>query len=529
MEKKKKRTWLWLLPVPFLVAALVMGALALREQLALNRIPALQNTDLVQLCPESGHMQQSEAGQRLYEGELAGWQLWLDGEAVYEGKSKERTVSQQVVLNALDIELLEQSLREDMAQRLKNAVMAAKRSDEVYGEDGAWYSEQSRAAFTEALAARAADPSALQSRQSFGLTFDWNGESWQPRRDSELDRLQETALSVSRDADKTAEALYEATVGTLEPVYKSYAPLGEYDLMGPEPTAEYFNETYDPQEVAALLRTATAQHLIGDQETVWNPDIELYPDTPIRTYLDDTILVIVWQEVVANAQGTYAEVFVSDPSQFRRKIAGNRLSSFEFATTSEYARDTNGILTLGGDFYHHARNCGINVYQRLISRYDMDTCDTCYITAGGDLLFSYRYQFYSYEQVDQFVADNDVVFSLAFGPALIENGEDVTPLTYPWGEIDEYFARSVLGQMGKLHYLTLNINCDATGHTRYNNLVTLWDARDAMVGKGCLMAYTLDGGQTATTVFNGKLINQVQFGWEKPISDAIYFATAVPD
>ena len=50
-----------------------------------------------------------------------------------------------------------------------------------------------------------------------------------------------------------------------------------------------------------------------------------------------------------------------------------------------------------------------------------------------------------------------------------------------------------------------------------------------MVEKGCVKAYTLDGGQTATTVFNGQLINPVQFGWEKPISDVIYFATALPE
>ena len=49
-----------------------------------------------------------------------------------------------------------------------------------------------------------------------------------------------------------------------------------------------------------------------------------------------------------------------------------------------------------------------------------------------------------------------------------------------------------------------------------------------MLARGCIKAYTLDGGQTATTVFNGQLINPVQFGVEKTISDIIYFATAKP-
>ena len=71
----------------------------------------------------------------------------------------------------------------------------------------------------------------------------------------------------------------------------------------------------------------------------------------------------------------------------------------------------------------------------------------------------------------------------------------------------------------------MNINCWRPG-TEYYYLATLRQAADAMIARGCRKAYTLDGGQTATTVFHGELINPVQFGWEKEISDVIYFASA---
>ena len=71
----------------------------------------------------------------------------------------------------------------------------------------------------------------------------------------------------------------------------------------------------------------------------------------------------------------------------------------------------------------------------------------------------------------------------------------------------------------------MNINCAQPG-TEYYNLATLRQEADAMVKRGCRKAYALDGGQTATTVFGGQLINPVQFGWEKEISDIIYFASA---
>ena len=121
---------------------------------------------------------------------------------------------------------------------------------------------------------------------------------------------------------------------------------------------------------------------------------------------------------------------------------------------------------------------------------------------------------------------NDVLFSLGFGPVLIDDGIDVTPENYPWGEVNDTYARSALGWMERHHYLTMNINCGQVG-TEYYNLATLRQAADAMIAKGCRKAYALDGGQTATTVFGGMLINPVQFGQEKEISDIIYFASAL--
>lgn len=183
------------------------------------------------------------------------------------------------------------------------------------------------------------------------------------------------------------------------------------------------------------------------------------------------------------------------------------------------------VLTLGGDFYYHGRACGIGVYQREIYRFEPYTCDNCYITSDGDMLFSYRGQWTDQAEVERFLEENDVLFSLCFGPVMIDDGVDVTPEQYTWGEVNDTYARSALGMLGKHHYLTMNINCAQPG-TEYYNLATLRQEADAMLKRGCIKAYALDGGQTATTVFGGQLINPVQFGQEKEISDIIYFASA---
>ena len=299
----------------------------------------------------------------------------------------------------------------------------------------------------------------------------------------------------------------------------------ENALQGMEPDPEGYHVSTDAQELAAFLEREDVKTLIGDRKLLWNPDIERYPDTPVRWYFDETILCIVWQEVEAQAVGTFSEILVQDGSQLRRKISADELWSFAFETTSAFAADTRAVLAFGGDFYYHGRACGIGFYQRACYRFDPKTCDTCYITADGDMLFSYRNQFAAQEEAERFVEENDVLFSLVFGPVLIDEYQDVTPEDYPWGEVRDTYARSALGLLEKHHYLTMNINCAQPG-TEYYNLATLRQEADAMLKRGCRKAYALDGGQTATTVFGGELINPVQFGWEKDISDIIYFASA---
>ena len=310
---------------------------------------------------------------------------------------------------------------------------------------------------------------------------------------------------------------------TPEPVYVQIIP--ENSLTGMEPDPEGYHESMEAEDLTAFLQREEVQKLIGDRKLVWNADIERFPDTPVRWYFDETILCIVWQEVEAQTVGTFSETIIADGSQLRRKISADELWSFAFETTSQFAADTRAVLAFGGDFYYHGRACGIGIYQREFYRFDPVTCDTCYITADGDMLFSYRRQFAEQAEAEQFAEENQVLFSLGFGPVLIDDYVDVTPEDYPWGEVKDTYARSALGLMEEHHYLTMNLNCGDAG-TEYYNLATLRQAADAMVARGCRKAYALDGGQTATTVFGGTLINPVQFGWEKEISDIIYFASA---
>lgn len=454
---------------------------------------------------------ESEAGQKLYEllGDKWSYQVNTIDVTGRDGVSS-------VLISCPDFSALEAALRDELRNQLQIKLNESQDKSAVYNEDDSFKTEAVDEAWEKALQTVCSDvqekysttvKAELAMKKAFGAWTVANG------------------AEMTNTFDERAVTLKQNTTANLEYISKVYI-IPENDNAAPVPNAALFGETTDPSVVSSLLEDKYAKNLINGQNLVWNPNIEILPGASISYYLDESILMIQWQQSEAGMVGTFAEVFVSDGSQIRKKIAGDAFGDMHFETASQFAADVNAVLAVGGDFYNHGRSCGIVVQNRTIGRFDLSSCDVCYIDSKGDMLFSYRDQFASAEEATKFVQDNDVVFSLSFGPVLIDNGRDVTPDSYPWGEINDTYARAALGMLGEHHYLTMNLNCGQGANYGY---ATLRQAADAMISRGCIKAYTLDGGQTATTVVNGVLKNPVQFGWEKAISDILYFASSVPD
>ena len=519
MTKTAKRFLLLLVALFCLVSSACAITALVRRQRAEEKQQALEEAVAAFSLPRPRDAQAQTEGGRLL---LALRDGVCHAEPTGALRAEGDEASQPLTLTTVDMDALRSDYAAALAARQQQWVDAASRRSEVYTEDGSVRPELLEEAFPALLEELLASGKYARSLDG-ELRLRYTDGVWSYENTAELDaRL----LGELADPDAAAAALFDVAAATL-----SYVPLHytipEDALCGPVPDPACFGETDDPAVIEALLQRPEAQRLIGGQELVWNAGLELYPKcTLIRYYLDETILVLVWQEVEAQAVGTFSEIFIADGSQFRRKIAADTIYDMHFESTSSFAKKTNAVLASGGDMYYHGRMCGIGFYQRELYRFEPDSCDTCYITGSGDLLFSYRGQITSVEEALAFAEENDVLFSLVFGPVLIDNGQDVTPQYYAWGQINDEYARAALGQLGERHYLIMNINC---GTHRYYHYATLRQAADAMIARGCEKAYTLDGGQTATTVFNGRLINPVQFGWERLVSDIIYFATAIPD
>lgn len=151
--------------------------------------------------------------------------------------------------------------------------------------------------------------------------------------------------------------------------------------------------------------------------------------------------------------------------------------------------------------------------------------DICYVDDKGNLLLETGQNKLTDEQVNAYIAENHINFSLAFGPIIIKDGALCVPDRYYFGEINDNYARAAIAQLGELHYIIMDAN-EEYGAWRWP---TVKEFAEVMAKTGCDRAYMLDGGQTATTVVNNRVINHVSYGSERKISDIIYFATAIPD
>lgn len=298
--------------------------------------------------------------------------------------------------------------------------------------------------------------------------------------------------------------------------------LSDTDLVAPKPNPAGYGTAGKPEELNWLLEEAA--DLIGDQQMLFGPDTPVWDGEPIRYYYDETLLVITWKEWIGRAMYTVSEIKIAHPSQFRRFLANGEFGSDKQYITTDMAKSVNSVIASSGDFYKFRHN-GIVVYEGQIKRAELEKIDTCFIDDKGDLIFSPKGQFSTQEQAQQFVDENNIRFSLAFGPILIQDGVDCTPQRYLLGELGGNYSRMALCQMGQQHYLLVNGTDQLVSQMRPD----MWTFTDVLVSYGVDKAYALDGGQTTVIAMDGEMITSVDFGYQRQISDIIYFATALPN
>ena len=317
------------------------------------------------------------------------------------------------------------------------------------------------------------------------------------------------------------------------PVIQKQFQIQEGALSAPVPDPAAFGEAYNAGQVLEVIDSARESLLIGQNERmIFNENADLIAAVPMYYYLDESLFAVCWKEVLEDRICSCCEIVVSDASQMRRKLSQDTYGSSVKAYATELAAQTNAVAAVNADLYLQ-RDLGITVYNRQLYRFNewiytgrynqYNAIDTLLIDSAGNFNFMHMGEQRSREDVERYIEDHDILYSIAFGPVLVENGELQQYDWYPLGEINEEYSRAGIAQCGERHYFYMTVSFEDSRIPR----CTINEFAQLMHLKGVKHAYALDGGQTGELVFNGQVYNRIDFDAERTVSDIIYFASAV--
>ena len=236
------------------------------------------------------------------------------------------------------------------------------------------------------------------------------------------------------------------------------------------------------------------------------------------SYSDDNISVTLTEKTVNNTQVYVADVTVSSAQYLKTALANNTYGNNVTAKTSETAANNNAILAVNGDYYG-ANTTGYVIRNGVVYR------DTVREDASnGDLAIykdgSFKIIYENEISADQLVKDG-VVNLLAFGPALVENGEIVVNTKSEVGQSMASNPRTAIGIIDENHYIIIV----SDGRTSESQGLSLYELAEVMKSYGVKTAYNLDGGGSSTMYFNGQVINKPTTNGnisERAVSDIVY-------
>lgn len=237
------------------------------------------------------------------------------------------------------------------------------------------------------------------------------------------------------------------------------------------------------------------------------------------SYKDDNISINLSESTVNSTQVYVADVTVSSSDYLKTAFAQNAFGTNVTAKTSETATDNNAILAVNGDYYG-ANSTGYVIRNGVVYR---DTVRED--SSNGDLAIykdgSFKIIYEDQISADQLVKDG-VVNLLAFGPALVENGEIAVGTNEEVGQAMASNPRTAIGIIDANHYIIVV----SDGRTSESKGLSLYQMAEVMKSYGVKTAYNLDGGGSSTLYFNSQVINKPTTGGnkisERAVSDIVY-------
>ena len=291
---------------------------------------------------------------------------------------------------------------------------------------------------------------------------------------------------------------YASILGLLLTGSFSYSMLKTFVLAETISTVATTNTSFNTAQASQAAKTATVTN---------------------SSYKDENISINLTETTVNHTQVYVADVTVSSSEYLKTAFAQNSFGTNVTAKTSVTAANNDAILAVNGDYYG-ANSSGYVIRNGVVYR------DTVRENSNnGDLAIykdgSFKIIYEDQISAEQLVKDG-VINLLAFGPALVENGEVVVGKNQEVGQAMASNPRTAIGIIDENHYIIVV----SDGRTSESEGLSLYQLAEVMKFYGAKTAYNLDGGGSSTLYFNGQVINKPTTGGnkisERAVSDIVY-------
>ncbi len=244
--------------------------------------------------------------------------------------------------------------------------------------------------------------------------------------------------------------------------------------------------------------------------------------TPVLTgdfshsYEDDNIIVHMQTKTIGEGDNlvTYyvAEVMLDSMEYMKTALAKGKFGTNYVDKTSVMAKEVGAILAVNGDYYGDPNREGIIIRNGTLYR-DQPKREGAALTADGRLIIYQETAGLAVELIEQ----HGVIHSFSFDVALVDKS---VALDVSDSGLRPKNPRTGLGMIDPYHFLIITVDGRSPG---YSEGLDIYDFADLFVTYGCESAYNLDGGGSATMVYEDELINSpLGTTKERSISDILY-------
>lgn len=229
------------------------------------------------------------------------------------------------------------------------------------------------------------------------------------------------------------------------------------------------------------------------------------------TYTSATLNITLQRKTLHGIPYWAAHIKTSKPSQLRSALSYGTYGG-ERQTTSGAVSSNKGIIGINGSAFDYGTGkpspLGMCIKNRKIYG-DYATSYSVMAVKKDGTIYTPPQGLSGKDLLADGVKD-----TYNFGPVLIRDGNPQPP----WAETEKYYPRSAVGMVKPNEYVLLVT--DTGEYTGLNH----WDMVKIFQSYNCKYAYNLDGGGSATLYYNGKVMNKLIGGVQRPCGDFLFFA-----